>query len=476
MITIDSSFDTYTQKPSDFVLRLHKNTLSAEKKNIFTWFNANYTSCDKEYQLRKIIDTFRHTHQSLQNELVVAHLNLAIDRYNARHPASLIEFLEVQKSPLHLCLKESESAYIEDYVIKFLEPYLAGEIGPENEDKTRAPLIEKLYPEFAKKFPQSKVVKSTVEKVALEAYFLEAAKSLLREDLVSTEDLRVPYITGLPDNWSKKQEALKPIYAAIQHGLQIDFKGITFSKDALQYHLKEALKKASSLPDRTTLLPLPAKKPIPTPQQMQLVIVTLRNATQESIQVPIQVEKTIGALKSAVATTLNVKPEEIAVLVDQFVKPDETPLYSLDLKLLKWVMLPKPAKPRLAYEVKKGSPDAPKDSLLETMLQNHPYLSATILRNITRQFNLASRPRLDVHAIVIDKRDALRHKTSVPFRAVLPDSSDLLHQALTYEFVQQITLDGQLLEEGFTKQQIHSLTRHALNEYVRTEIASSLSS
>lgn len=333
MIKIDPSFDAYALKSEHFVLRLTDNTLFAEEKGCFTWIRA-HTGMQEDFRLHKIIDTFRKTQTTSYEERVIKQLNGAIARYNKAHTKTAIEPLK-QRPPYR-----AEGAFIEEYVMKFLEPYLAGEIGPENEDKFRGPLIEKLHPQFCSRFPRSTISKDQLHELALTYYLEEYAKSLVRND--------IPFIKDLQN---------EPCYPALKHALAIDFENLPISCKEIQDRLDKALIKVSTVTDDSPALAPLAKKPLPVAspcQQSYPVNIIIHNAIHSAFSLQISLEHTVGELKRQIAGKFHLKPANIALLLEPTINlretllTDDIILSSLDPKLLqsptqktlRWVMKP----------------------------------------------------------------------------------------------------------------------------------------
>lgn len=333
MIKIDRSFDAYALKPEHFVLRLTDNTLFAEEKGCFTWIRA-HTGMQEDFQLHKIIDTFRKTQLARYEQRVIKQLNGAVTRYNKAHSKTPIEPLKGARP------YSAECAFIEEQVMKFLEPYLTGEIGPENEDKFRGPLIEKLYPQFCSQFPQSRLCKDNVQGEALYCYFEEFAKSLVRND--------IPFIKDLQN---------EPFYPALKHALAIDFDGLPLSYKEIQDHLDKALIKVTTVTDDSpSLAPLANKlMPLASPcQQTSPVKIIIHNAIHSAFSLHLSLKHTVGELKRQIAEKFHLKPADIALLLEPSLGPceslltDDIILSSLELKLLqsttqktlRWVLKP----------------------------------------------------------------------------------------------------------------------------------------
>ncbi len=112
-------------------------------------------------------------------------------------------------------LSKEEKIFIADFIKSHLKPYLSGEITRQNEDKTRAPITQKLSREFEKEFTYTIITSEMLKQVAFDEYVMQGVRGSLQRIY---PDLQVTYEQVEP-------KVVQGIVAALKNALQIDFRG-----------------------------------------------------------------------------------------------------------------------------------------------------------------------------------------------------------------------------------------------------------
>ena len=125
---------------------------------------------------------------------------------------------------------EEENDTVHALVNEHLNPYISGEITPENEDKTRAALITSVFAKFRKLHPRSPLSSNQVEDRVLDAYFYQAASHLNRQFGVAelqgigpSGKVKRHFQLIDPDLPPSFAAALSVFYSSLEHAIQIDF-------------------------------------------------------------------------------------------------------------------------------------------------------------------------------------------------------------------------------------------------------------
>lgn len=145
--------------------------------------------------------------------------------YKAAKDQNLVQAL--QKYKIDAKGSSNPESFLIDHIDAYLAPYFQGKITPDNENKARPPLIQKLHQDFKAKFPDSKLSKDELETFALDAY-IEASSRHFRQLMAASEGELSP------------NEVLLP---ALQSSIAIDFKGTKISPENVQSKIKTAVAK-----------------------------------------------------------------------------------------------------------------------------------------------------------------------------------------------------------------------------------------